>query len=156
MVYNASNNELVRTKTLVKNCVVAIDATPFRTWFESHYHAKVDKTPVPAAEGAPKQSEHAKAKFAARAKAIAVDPRVVEQFSTGRLLATLTSRPGQSGRADGQILEGDALEFYLKKLAVKKSGKAVKVSRAARGRGGKGTAALCVLLVLFDFLVESL
>ncbi|KAI7685412.1 hypothetical protein SSS_09128 [Sarcoptes scabiei] len=31
VVYNASNNELVRTKTLVKNCIVLIDATPFRT-----------------------------------------------------------------------------------------------------------------------------
>ena len=29
VVYNASNNELVRTKTLVKNCVVVIDAAPF-------------------------------------------------------------------------------------------------------------------------------
>lgn len=37
VVYNSSNNELVRTKTLVKNCIVLIDATPFRTWYEGHY-----------------------------------------------------------------------------------------------------------------------
>lgn len=37
VVYNASNNELVRTKTLVKNAIVVIDATPFRQWFESYY-----------------------------------------------------------------------------------------------------------------------
>lgn len=37
VVYNASNNELVRTKTLVKNAIVQIDATPFRQWFEAHY-----------------------------------------------------------------------------------------------------------------------
>lgn len=37
VVYNASNNELVRTKTLVKNAIVTIDATPFRQWYESHY-----------------------------------------------------------------------------------------------------------------------
>ena len=37
VVYNASNNELVRTKTLVKNAIVLIDATPFRTWYEAHY-----------------------------------------------------------------------------------------------------------------------
>jgi small subunit ribosomal protein S8e len=36
-VYNACNHELVRTKTLVKNAIVIIDATPFRQWFESHY-----------------------------------------------------------------------------------------------------------------------
>merc|ERR1712243_373500 len=37
VVYNASNNELVRTKTLVKNAIVVIDATPFRQWYESPY-----------------------------------------------------------------------------------------------------------------------
>lgn len=37
VVYNASNNELVRTKTLVKNAIVTIDATPFRQWYEGHY-----------------------------------------------------------------------------------------------------------------------
>ena len=37
VVYNASNNELVGTKTLVKNCIVLIDSTPYRKWYESHY-----------------------------------------------------------------------------------------------------------------------
>merc|ERR1711933_591659 len=37
VVYNASNNEMVRTKTLVKNAIVVIDAAPFRQWFEAHY-----------------------------------------------------------------------------------------------------------------------
>ena len=37
VVYNASNNELVRTKTLVKGAIVSIDATPFRQWYEAHY-----------------------------------------------------------------------------------------------------------------------
>ena len=32
VVYNSSNNELVRTKTLVKNCIVQVDATPFKQW----------------------------------------------------------------------------------------------------------------------------
>lgn len=32
VVYNASNNELVRTNTLVKNSIVHIDATPFKAW----------------------------------------------------------------------------------------------------------------------------
>ena len=32
VVYNASNNELVRTNTLVKNCIVQVDCTPFRQW----------------------------------------------------------------------------------------------------------------------------
>uniref|UniRef100_A0A8P4KER1 40S ribosomal protein S8 n=1 Tax=Dicentrarchus labrax TaxID=13489 RepID=A0A8P4KER1_DICLA len=37
VVYNASNNELVRTKTLVKNCIVIVDSLPYRQWYEAHY-----------------------------------------------------------------------------------------------------------------------
>jgi small subunit ribosomal protein S8e len=33
VVYNATNNELVRTKTLVKNAIVHVDATPFRQYY---------------------------------------------------------------------------------------------------------------------------
>ena len=41
VLYNASNNELVRTKTLVKNAIVQIDATPFKQWYEQHYKVKI-------------------------------------------------------------------------------------------------------------------
>ena len=37
VIYNASNNELVRTKTLTKSTIIHIDATPFRQWYEAHY-----------------------------------------------------------------------------------------------------------------------
>merc|ERR1712059_133719 len=37
VVYNACNNELVRTKPLVENAIVVIDAAPFRQWYESHF-----------------------------------------------------------------------------------------------------------------------
>merc|ERR1712165_91719 len=37
VLYNASNNELVRTKTLVKNAIIQIDATPFKQFYEAHY-----------------------------------------------------------------------------------------------------------------------
>jgi small subunit ribosomal protein S8e len=43
VVYNASNNELVRTKTLVKNTIVQIDATAYRQWYEQHYGVTVGK-----------------------------------------------------------------------------------------------------------------
>ena len=39
--YNASNNELVRTKTLVKGAVIAIDASEFRSWYQQHYGKKI-------------------------------------------------------------------------------------------------------------------
>ena len=35
-VYNASNNELVRTNTLVKGAIIQVDATPYRQWYEAH------------------------------------------------------------------------------------------------------------------------
>jgi small subunit ribosomal protein S8e len=49
-----------------------------------------------------------------------LDPVLEEQFQSGRLLASIASRPGQSGRADGYVLEGDELTFYKRKLEKKK------------------------------------
>lgn len=46
VVYNASNNELVRTNTIVKSCIVQIDAAPFRQWYEAHYAQPVTKKGV--------------------------------------------------------------------------------------------------------------
>ena len=45
-----------------------------------------------------------------------IDPLLESQFAAGRLYAAISSRPGQSGRADGYILEGKELEFYLRKI----------------------------------------
>lgn len=126
VVYNASNNELVRTKTLVKGAIVQVDATPFRQWWESHYGQVLGKrklaakgVEVPAAEEK-KVSDHVARKHAERAEDAKVDPAVDNQFATGRLYAVITSRPGQSGRCDGYILEGKELDFYLKKIKSKK------------------------------------
>jgi len=190
VVYNASNNELVRTNTLVKNAIVQIDATPFRQWYEQHYGVvigkkKEDKAGAPAKEAkaakaaksaeakpeaekkAPakqakkagkkadaqkkeqpkkeeaekkegeakpegakegeakdgKKSEKVKHKQSSRRQGRKVDPALDEQFAAGRLYAAIASRPGQSGRCDGYILEGEELAFYLKKLTAKKKGK---------------------------------
>ena len=37
------------------------------------------------------------------------------------LSACVSSRPGQSGRCDGYILEGKELEFYTRKIKAKKA-----------------------------------
>merc|ERR1711981_1212541 len=42
VVYNASDNDLVRTKTLVKNAIVLIDATPFKLFYVKHYGLSKD------------------------------------------------------------------------------------------------------------------
>ncbi len=49
-----------------------------------------------------------------------VEQALEDQFVTGRVLAAVSSRPGQSGRADGYVLEGKELEFYLRKIKAKK------------------------------------
>ena len=42
-----------------------------------------------------------------------IDPLLESQFAAGRLYAAISSRPGQSGRADGYILEGKELEVIF-------------------------------------------
>ncbi|KAK0485831.1 ribosomal protein S8e/ribosomal biogenesis NSA2 [Armillaria novae-zelandiae] len=135
VTYNASNNELVRTNTLVKSAIIQIDATPFRQWYEAHYAQPVTKKgkAQPAAEDAePKKlSNHVKRVLEERKKGklhvftvesfsfstdAKIDPLLESQFAAGRLYAAISSRPGQSGRADGYILEGRELEFYLRKI----------------------------------------
>ncbi|EPY80502.1 hypothetical protein CB1_000826001 [Camelus ferus] len=37
VIYSESNNELVRTKTLLKDYMVLLDSTPHRQWYQSHY-----------------------------------------------------------------------------------------------------------------------
>ena len=43
------------------------------------------------------------------------------RFFLSSLIACVSSRPGQCGRCDGYLLEGKELEFYLKKLKMKKT-----------------------------------
>jgi len=126
-VYNASNAELVRTKTVTKNTIVQIDATPFRHWYSKHYGVELGKKkgaaaqdPKAAATEETKKSGHVQHKLKARQQTRVIESSIEDQFASGRLLACISSRPGQSGRADGYILEGEELAFYLRKLDKKK------------------------------------
>jgi len=222
VVYNSTNNELVRTNTLVKGSIIQIDSTPLKAWYLQYYNvdlsnkksaerakaAATKKEPKKEEKGAkkdttkkddksgkkdagkkdagkkdagkkdagkkddksakkdttkkddktakkdttkkddkpqkekPKTVEKAKgskgkakkledtertdlnkktlAKFAKRNSSRKLDPALGDQFKTGRVYAKISSRPGQSGRCDGYILEGEELAFYLKKINLKK------------------------------------
>jgi len=123
VVYNASNNELVRTKTLVKNTIVLVDAAPFKQWYQTHYGISLGKKKGKKDgddEEDVKQSKHVQKKLAKRAAKRELSPELADLFKGGRLLAAISSRPGQSGRADGYILEGPELSFYRKKLRSRK------------------------------------
>jgi len=124
VVYNASNNELVRTKTLVKNTIVAIDAAPFKLWYKKTFGSELGKKKT-AQKDAPvedeaKPSAHVVAKRKQRLAKHVVDGPLEEQFTTGRLLACVSSRPGQVGRCDGYLLEGEELLFYKRRMDKKK------------------------------------
>ncbi|KAF3927409.1 hypothetical protein ABW21_db0206100 [Orbilia brochopaga] len=119
VVYHPSNNELVRTNTLTKAAVVQIDAAPFRQWYEAHYGATVGKkkgVPAKAPEEEKPKSKSVERKLAARQKSARVENALESQFAAGRLYACVSSRPGQSGRVDGYILEGEELAFYQRQL----------------------------------------
>jgi len=129
VVYNATSNELVRTKTLVKGAIIVLDATPFRAHYESHYAQALGRKKgyefseeeKAAVEKQSNCGAATKKKYDARQKDGKVASNLVSQFLQGKLLAKISSRPGQCGRADGYILEGEELDFYSKKLKTKKS-----------------------------------
>jgi small subunit ribosomal protein S8e len=116
----------VRTNTLTKSAIVQIDATPFRNYYEAHYGLPIGKAKKgrqsSTAEGAEqvKKSKSVERKIAARQSNAKIETAVEGQFANGRLYAVISSRPGQSGRADGYILEGEELAFYLRKMSAKK------------------------------------
>merc|ERR1712031_116045 len=56
--YNSTNNELVRTNTLVKSGIIQIDAAPFKQWYEQFYGVKVGKTSSKKEEEKVSQSNH--------------------------------------------------------------------------------------------------
>lgn len=122
VTYHPSNNELVRTNTLTKSAVVQVDAAPFRQWYEAHYGQVLGKKRqqrAAAAEGEEpkKKSKSVEQKQAARFSASGkVDISLEKQFEAGRLYAVVASRPGQCGRVDGYILEGEELAFYQRAI----------------------------------------
>jgi small subunit ribosomal protein S8e len=120
VVYNATNNELVRTKTLVKGAIVAIDPTPFKYYWTIHYNEKkITRMPViedPARVEALRKKEQTLRQDHPFTQSLDKLSHFFELMNKGRLYACLTSRPGQTGRCDGYLLEGKELDFYLKKL----------------------------------------
>ena len=124
VVYNASNNELVRTKTLVKNCIVEIDASEFKKAYEARYGVTFTKKGVEEVPLEQVQSKSAKARYTQSRKDRVLDPLLQSQLAqSGRFLACVASRPGQVGRVSGYVLEGRELEFYNRQLQQKKKGK---------------------------------
>ena len=97
VVYNA-NTGLQRTNVLIKNAVVSLDAEPFSQLLQTADRAKI------ATEFKPGLLEG-----------------VERQLAEGKVLAVITTRPGQMGAASGRLLEGEELAFYQQHIKVKKT-----------------------------------
>ena len=126
VVYNASNNEYIRTNTLTKNTIVRIDASPFRKFLVKKYFGeedpnfelnmdweKEDEWKKKKDDASMKRKD---LKYLKRRTMTEIEPKIREQINKGHIYACISSRPGQSGRADGYILEGRELDFYVKKI----------------------------------------
>ena len=117
VVYHPANNDFVRTNTLARGSIVQIDAAPFKQWYERQYGRGLGKTAYTKPE---KVTDKMEQRWAANKDGGVVAADLVSQFDQGRVLAIITSRPGQCGRADGYILEGEELAFYSEKITKKK------------------------------------
>lgn len=114
----------MRTNSLTKSAIIQIDAAPLRQWYEAHYGQAIGKAkagqqkkqPEADSDAPTTRSKHVERKIAARATSSKVETALDTQFAAGRLYAAVSSRPGQSGRCDGYVLEGEELSFILKAI----------------------------------------
>ena len=127
VVYHPANNEYVRTKTLTKSAIVTIDATPFKVWYRNNYNIDLSKGTSQLLEYDDDMDKKERETIENNRKNRILPKNVEEQFKVGKLLAMITSKPGQVGRADGYILEGAELDFYVRTyiLFLRQSRKAV-------------------------------
>mmetsp|Transcript_7 Transcript_7/g.18 ORF Transcript_7/g.18 Transcript_7/m.18 type:complete len:203 (-) Transcript_7:172-780(-) len=120
VAYHPANGEWVRTKTLTKSAIVTIDATPLRVWYQNFYNIDLSSGKAEALEYDQSVTKEERKEIESRRKSRELPENIESQFKNGKLLAILTSKPGQVGRADGYILEGEELDFYVKKIEQRK------------------------------------
>lgn len=99
VAFNESSNELVRTNTLTKGSIVYLDLAKTLVYNTLINNLKYN----------PKLVEDT----------TTANKILIDQILSGKILARICSRPGQSGRADGYILEGQELDYFLKKIQKK-------------------------------------
>jgi len=114
-----SRNQLKREKKARKERKAAVSAA-LAAGKPVPAAPKTKETPKAVTAPTSHKSKAVLAKHASRLSGKTLEAALQNQFKTGPLLARLTSRPGQCGRADGVILEGDELAFYIKKMGAKK------------------------------------
>lgn len=100
----------------MKNCIVLIDSTPYRQWYESHYalplgHKKGAKlTPEEEEILNKKRSKKIQKKYDERKKNAKISSLLEEQFQQGKLLGKMTSAFGEEASQD-MVCSLEAREF---------------------------------------------
>ena len=119
VLYNATNNELVRTQTLVKNSIVSVDPTPFKYYWYIHYDAedngkKVKLPELPDQERKKKLEEKKQKLSKPHPNKEQLDKlnHFFELMNKGKLYACITSRPGQVGKADEFMMALQSLDNF--------------------------------------------
>merc|ERR1712118_509459 len=92
---------LSRTKILTKGTYVRIDADPFKKWMDGYRLTNQKEKRSLNQTRTSKRKDNEMVEF---------DPDIMSQIKKGKLLALITSRPGQCGRADGYIIHGRKLD----------------------------------------------
>merc|ERR1712060_836701 len=139
VVYNATNFEFVRRNLLLKGTIVAIEKTPYEDQYKLNWgaHPKDGETEEPdlkILQALDESRRHTKGcrRRRKRKKNWACYDRILKMGFTKKeepLLAAISSRAGQCGRADGYVLKGKELEFYRRKIAERKIAERKKGSR---------------------------
>merc|ERR1711977_642539 len=115
----ATSPGLLRVSPARSVCSSSLSILPTTSWSEP-----TPSPDPPSSKSMPllsvndtKKSKSVEKKHAERFAAVGkVEPALEKQFEAGRLFAVISSRPGQSGRCDGYILEGEELAFYQRQL----------------------------------------
>ncbi|CAB4035586.1 40S ribosomal S8 [Paramuricea clavata] len=105
VLYNMAHKDFTSRKIMVRGTVVEVDGEPFKTWYEKQdvHHESNDI----------KEGE----------KEPSVDNRILQQLQGGKVLAKVSSRPGQEGKVNGYLLEGQELSEYLELTRTNHNGK---------------------------------
>lgn len=80
-----TDNPQVRTQTLVKNAIIQIDASPFKTWYQSHYGMEVGLKKRGATAETAEKEEVKRSNHAARRLKQRLATRKLDQVGDARL-----------------------------------------------------------------------
>lgn len=134
VMYNAANNEFVRRNLLSKGTVVVVDKAPFENQYKLNYGcrptegtttSKPDIQVVKSVDAKINSTRGCFKRRKAKAGKWGCDDEALRKIFSKReepLLAMISTRAGQCGRADGYLLEGKELEFYTRKIAERRKG----------------------------------